>query len=118
MLLIALALATGAHWEVLQSVAWTTMLAKNLRRESFQEAVVRTFDGKHPCQMCKAVNAGKNTTKKPEFTNAASRFEFYAAARCTIAHVAEPPVVVPVADESAIYRAVQPPTPPPRAFCG
>ena len=35
---------SGVHWGALQSVAWTRMLAENLRTTSFTEAVVRTFN--------------------------------------------------------------------------
>ena len=38
---------------VLQSVAWLRMLADYSRTNSVEEAVVMTFDGKHPCEMCK-----------------------------------------------------------------
>jgi hypothetical protein len=46
---------TGAHWGALQSVAWTRMLAENLRTVLFADAVVRTFDGQHPCSLCKVI---------------------------------------------------------------
>jgi hypothetical protein len=39
----------GLHWTVLQSIAWTTMLADHLRADSLAEAVQKTFDGEHPC---------------------------------------------------------------------
>ena len=42
--IVALVLTTGAHWAVLQTVAWTTMLATNLRTHSVAEAVTRTFE--------------------------------------------------------------------------
>ena len=116
-MVLALCAVSGAHWAILQSFAWTTMLAQNLRYESFTAAVTRTFDGQHPCRMCKAVAAGKNAAKKTEFTGAASRFEFLTVARCVIARVPERSAVVPVANESAASRAKQPPTPPPRALC-
>src|ERR1700690_3720901 len=66
-LIIALFAATNVHWAVLQSVAWTTMLADNLRCCSFTEAVQCTFDGKHPCCLCKAIAAGKKPQQKAEF---------------------------------------------------
>lgn len=115
-MVIALCAVSGAHWAILQSFAWTAMLAQNLRVDSFSVAVTRTFDGQHPCRMCKAVAAGKSATKKTEFTDAVSRFEFLTAACCVIAYVPEPSVAVPVVNESAVARSEQPPTPPPRAL--
>jgi len=61
---IALVATTGLHWAALQTVAWTTMLADNLRQHSLTEAVSQTFDGLHPCCLCKAIAAGKQSEKK------------------------------------------------------
>src|SRR5262249_43162763 len=74
--LFAFLAAIGAHWFVLQSVAWTTMLADNLRTSSLPQAVERTFDGKHPCSLCKQIAKGKQTEKKAEFRVEANKFEF------------------------------------------
>ena len=45
LVIAALVLMTGAHWAALQTVAWTTMLANNLRTQSLTQAVSDTFDG-------------------------------------------------------------------------
>jgi hypothetical protein len=55
LLIVALLTSCGAHWLVLQSVAWTTMLVENSRRGSLVEAVKTTFDGAHPCGLCKTI---------------------------------------------------------------
>ena len=74
--MVALIAATGAHWALLQSVAWTTMLADNLRTHSLSESVARTFDGKYPCPLCKAIAAAKKSEKKSEFTLQTQKLEF------------------------------------------
>ena len=53
-LLLAVAIlgATNAHWAVLQTVAWTRMLADFSRTASIETAITKTFDGQHPCKMC------------------------------------------------------------------
>ena len=77
LLMIASMLAAmGAHWTVLQSYAWTRMLADNLRTESLKEAVCKTLDGKHPCPLCKAIAAGKKSEKKSESSVSLIKFEF------------------------------------------
>ena len=76
LVVVALVATTGLHWAVLQSVAWTTMLADNLRTQSLTEAVTRTFDGKHPCCLCKAVAAGRKSEQKREFTAPVQKLEF------------------------------------------
>lgn len=114
LLIVALLAATGGHWAVLQSVAWTTMLAANLTNDSFGEAICKTFDGEHPCGLCCAVKAGKATEKKTdlpaplkkfEYVNVAPRFVFAAPKAFTLlsAHVAFPDSL-----------SSTPPLPPPR----
>src|SRR5258706_3932331 len=76
LMIVALLAATGAHWAALQSVAWTTMLAENLQSVSVSQALVKTFDGKHPCPLCKAVAAGKDSEKKSDFTLELKKLEF------------------------------------------
>jgi hypothetical protein len=66
LMILAVLSATGTHWLALQSVAWTTMLAGNLQTTSWQKAVVCTFDGKHPCCLCKQIAAGKQSEKKSD----------------------------------------------------
>ena len=76
---IALACSVGLHWSLLQSVAWTTMLVGNLKSLSLSQAVVRTFDGKHPCALCKEIAKGKRSEKKSEFPLQLKKFEFLTA---------------------------------------
>ena len=66
LLIVALVAAVGGHWAVLQSVAWTNMLAGNLRAASVTEAFEKTFDGQHPCRLCQAIKEGKKSEKKTE----------------------------------------------------
>jgi hypothetical protein len=61
-----LALSLGLHWALLQTVAWTGMLITFSRGASFKEAVAKTFDGKHPCTLCKAIKQGRAAEKKQE----------------------------------------------------
>jgi hypothetical protein len=75
-LVLALATMLGAHWTLLQTVAWTTMLADNLCTHPVKEAVTETFDGDHPCDLCKAIAAGKQSEKKTEFNLQSQKLEF------------------------------------------
>ncbi len=77
LLILALLAATGGHWTVLQTVAWTNMLANNLRSDSIAAALTKTFNGKNPCMMCKQISAGKKSEKKPEFPTLLKKIEFY-----------------------------------------
>jgi hypothetical protein len=74
--IFALAAMLVSHWAVLQTVAWTTMLADNLHSNSLHEALVKTFDGNHPCCLCKAINTGRKAEQKKEFTAPLQKLEF------------------------------------------
>jgi hypothetical protein len=75
-LVLALAAMLGAHWAVLQTIAWTTMFADNFCTHSVKEAMTETFDGKHPCCLCKVIAAGKQSEKKTEFSFQSQKLEF------------------------------------------
>lgn len=83
-LILALLGATGGHWAVLQTIAWADMLAQNLQTESVTAALTKTFDGEHPCKMCKQISAGKKAEKKSELPLQLKKVEF----------VNDPPVFV------------------------
>jgi len=116
LLIAALLAATGAHWTVLQSLAWTTMLADNLRTASLPEAVQRTFDGKHPCSLCKKIDDGKKTQKKSEFPIWAKRLEFVSERPLFVFSPPRHFHLAPTRHESARERSHRPPVPPPRSL--
>lgn len=59
--LIFLAMFTiaGGHWVVLQAVAWTGMVVVYSKDSSLGTALTKTFGGKAPCKMCRAIEGGK-----------------------------------------------------------
>lgn len=107
--------ATGSHWAILQSVAWTTMLADNLHNSTLREALIKTFDGKHPCCLCKQIAHGKQSEKKTDFSADLKKLEF-----CydTAAFVFVAPTTsfwfTASTEDSARQLSHAPPTPPPR----
>ena len=105
----------GAHWALLQTVAWTTMLADNLRTHSLSESVARTFDGKYPCPLCKAIAAGKKSEKKSEFTLQTQKLEFPPAKQNPVLFAPSQFELLPLVNSFADSFAAKPPTPPPRA---
>ena len=114
LVVIALVATLGAHWALLQTVAWTTMLADNLQTCSLREAVARTFDGKHPCCLCKAVAAGKKSENKNGFALQTQKLEFPLMKE---EFAFTPPsqfCLMPAANDFAGSLPQRPPTPPPR----
>ena len=56
----ALVVSLGAPWALLQSVAWVGMLVRYSQETTFRQAVAMTFDGKHPCKLCRLVQQGSS----------------------------------------------------------
>jgi hypothetical protein len=61
----------GGHWLILQPVAWAGMIVSYSREGGWRAALSRTFDGRHPCELCKVVQEGtknqaKNSLPTPE----------------------------------------------------
>jgi hypothetical protein len=65
---LALFLVAGGHWAMLQSVAWVTMVKDFSKTGSLTEAVGKTFDGKHPCAMCKKLTNARASEEKAPVT--------------------------------------------------
>lgn len=65
----------GGHWVVVQSVAWVGMLVEYSQNGTWEEAVSKTFDGKHPCKLCSAVQRGSAEEKAPHSVDAAAKWE-------------------------------------------
>jgi len=63
-IVVALCLSLGAHWALLQSLAWGSMIVCYSREAPIADALAKTFDGNHPCALCKHVAAGSNSEKK------------------------------------------------------
>lgn len=115
-MIVTLVTTLGAHWAILQSIAWTTMLAENLCQQSVAEAMTQTFDGQHPCPLCQAIAAGKKSEKKTEFSAASQKMEFPPASENIF-------LIAPVSfhrfspDNIFVENLPsKPPLPPPRPF--
>lgn len=112
--MLLLSISIGLHWMVLQSAAWVGMLVTYSQKATLQEALAKTFDGKHPCKICKVVQNGKKSEKKQETIRPGKELDSFLLA--VTAHLAFPvphPSVFQFTD-SAFARSEQPPLPPPR----
>ena len=56
--------AFGGHWLLLQSVAWTAMMLNNAQHSTLGQALEQTFDGRHPCDLCKTIEKGRQSEKQ------------------------------------------------------
>ena len=101
---------------MLQSVAWTSMLAGHLQSESFTEAVAQTFDGRHPCKMCQAIRAAKKSEKTTEFPLSLKKIEFPPLAERLTLFAPSAFKFLSTSDTFAESSALPPPVPPPRVL--
>jgi len=112
---LTLTLLLGCHWAFLQSVAWVGMVVQFSQEAPLSEALLKAFDGKHPCRVCKFVAEGKKSEKKQEARKPVTRLDFWFVAGQP---ALEPPTQVPpIGSQPSTYadRTEAPPTPPPRA---
>lgn len=109
-------LSLGLHWIVLQSVAWTTMVIERSCSGSLSDALSTTFDGQHPCKLCRVVQEGQSAEDSSGIPVHGLKLEGFAATG----------VVVPQDPSGGrewvgrlpsplTGRAQVPPVPPPRA---
>ena len=61
----SLCLSIGLHWVALQSAAWIGMAVSYSVEKGVVEGISETFDGAHPCLLCKMVKQGQEDEKKP-----------------------------------------------------
>ena len=105
----------GGHWLALQSVAWIGMIAENARGETLVVAIEKTFDGAHPCSLCRVVKDGREQERKQEVAKLILKLDAVLSA----ASLLPSPVVTDWSYRPfalvALARTNSPPTPPPLA---
>jgi len=57
--LVAWLLATGSHWDLVQTFGWSRMIATYSETMSFTSAVKKTFSAGATCGVCEVVAAAK-----------------------------------------------------------
>ena len=118
LLIVALLCATGSHWFMLQSVAWATMLAENARTDSFQTALEKTFDGRHPCPLCRQIAQGRQSEKKSELQSTLKKLEFFNQSVDFIINSPSRFILSAESESTAAMLPNSPPVPPPRSLPG
>jgi hypothetical protein len=111
LLVVAIVAALGGHWCLLRTVAWTTMQANDLA-----EAVQLTFDGQHPCCLCKAIAAAKKSERKAQYPAQWKRLEFLVKEEPPRLQAPTQFRLLPLIEARAESTTREPPTPPPRTL--
>jgi len=115
---VTLTFALGGHWAILQSVAWVTMVASYSQTAPLKAALVKTFDGEHPCSICKFVANGKKSEQKQETQKLLTKLDFFLASTPVGLFPPVPDALHFTPPPSAGARSDSPPTPPPRTLPG
>jgi len=121
--LCAWLLATGSHWDLVQTFAWGRMIASYSQSMAFTKAVQKTFSVEGMCGVCVAVQDGKkqdgSANRTPGapgkslgkillvFAPAITAPLLFSSASCPWSHSDQ---LTPTSDPAA------PPVPPPRAL--
>jgi hypothetical protein len=118
LLVAALMTSIGLHWAVLQSAAWIGMaVAYTVERGSVVQGLNDTFDGEHPCPLCKAVSEGVKegpATDGPTPVKPAKELTLALVSVPVFVFSAAPPPSWSTTSEAAELRAEAPGAPPPR----
>ena len=61
---LALLQILGGHWALLQTSAWIGMFVQYSQRDGLTAGLAQTFDGEHPCSVCKVIQDGKKQEEK------------------------------------------------------
>ena len=110
-----LCFSLGFHWLALQSAAWTSMIVQYSQHASLGKAVAQTFDGAHPCKLCKGITAAQQSEKKSDASLAPIKPDLICATRRIALRPDYTDFFFVAPEINAAARVKSPPTPPPRS---
>jgi len=105
----------GGHWAILQTTAWVGMVVEYSATFGVQAGLTKTFDGQHPCELCRSIahhtGAEKKQAASIEFGKYSSiaqasatilyppmRFWYQQLSECLVSGVSRPPLIPPPRD--------------------
>lgn len=108
----------GGHWAILQTGAWVGMVIDYSKSAGVEAGITKTFDGKHPCQLCLSI--AKNKEKEGKQTANVSPAKLYLIYQAPQWELTPPAVSAEL--ELSFYllngTTLKPPVPPPRQRLG
>jgi hypothetical protein len=105
----------GGHWAVLQATAWVGMLVKYSQSEGMEAGISKTFDGKHPCDLCLSIAKNKQTEKKQSSRIDVAKIDLVASAQRWVLQPPRDSWCLRSTSVSLLGCDSSPPVPPPRA---
>ena len=113
---LALLQIVGGHWALLQTGAWLGMIVQYSQRAGLKAGLAQTFDGEHPCSVCKSIQDGKKQEqKKAPVLQAELKKDCLAPWNRFPIHQGWVEIKYPESIEQLKGVAVEPVVPPPRS---
>jgi hypothetical protein len=105
----------GSQLFLLQTVAWTRMFIHFSSKSSPQDAFVKTFDGHHPCSLCKEIRQASGAKESAKIILQATEKRAYLNDVSMLQHFRQQKLNLFVSTENAfLANSITPPVPPPR----
>jgi hypothetical protein len=112
----ALFVSLGGHFALVQTFAWGNMLVEYSQSSSVLEAAKKTFDGEHPCHLCKVVKESREQDEKKTLVKAESKMDVTVPVPVRLKEIVGQTIVIAVppygGSDSDVCQCV--PVPPPR----
>ena len=107
--------STGSYQFVFQGFAWVKMISQFSKTEAPLQVLIKTFDGKHPCSICKKISRTHSKDQAPQISPAQKFDPAFISAEgvLTVPDFARRSFFI--TSQSLILRGIRPPTPPPRS---
>jgi hypothetical protein len=116
LIVVLLAISLATPRAILQSAAWVRMVVKYCQTTSLSQALAMTFDGKHPCRLCRFIQHHSDQDQKPQPQTVQMDEQWQLGLPPEMSFVFYPPPawgLGQVQDLPSTWRE-PPPTPPPR----
>lgn len=104
----------GGHWLALQSVAWIGMVANYSQGETLMVALESTFDGQHPCALCKVVKSGRAQERQQPAVKVIVKLDAVLEDVMQMPDLLETACQYLAVVRASAARTLAPPTPPPQ----
>jgi len=111
---LALISAIGVQWIAFQSMAWALMIVKYSKHAPLHQAIAETFDGAHPCSLCRVLDKGRNSERKSDTHATATQIDLICLVRTVEVLRRWDLFSYHSSSVSLLERIHAPPVPPPR----
>jgi hypothetical protein len=108
----------GGHWAILQTAAWVGMVIEYSANDGLQVGLSKTFDGAHPCELCKTIAKNKGTEKKHAAPFESGKLIVVSHAQASVLYHPTQFWRLQPSEEAARSFSRTPPVPPPKGLVG